>query len=111
MEGIEEIYEQLGRKCLENINSEERIGKEVKSAEEAIISKYAKYNAGDPIFVITAKHGIEIKRVEVLSVEFFLSHGGFRYVTELGRFYERSVYGSEEEALEAMQAFINTRKG
>jgi hypothetical protein len=110
MEGMEKFYAELGKKCFEAYGNGSAVLHEViKDAINKLVEKGARFKVGDRVFCFLGGNRIEIFPVEVMEVTF--RDGMFQYETSCGRLAESGLYESEEEALEAMQAFINTRKG
>lgn len=109
MEGMDKFYAALGKKCLEAYDKGAPLREVCGDAIKELVSKGARFKAGDRAFCFLGGNRIEIFPVEVMEVTF--RDGLFQYETSCGRLAESGLYESEEEALAAMQAFINTRKG
>lgn len=106
---MEKFYTALGKKCLKAYESGAPMREVCGDAIKELVSKGARFKAGDRAFCFLGGNRIDISPVEVMEVTF--RDGLFQYDTPYGRLAESGLYESEEEALAAMQAFINTRKG
>ena len=109
MEATEKFYAELGKKCLDAYGIGNAVLRDViKDAINKLAAKGARFKKGDRVFYFLGGNRIEIFPAEVMEVTF--CNGLFQYDTSGGRIAECGLFASEEEALAAMQAFINTRK-